>query len=380
MPEERPRHWAARQALAISPQSLSALLEAKHHEDDRRMAEELREAGLRIAHQEGLCQRARLITDTYELGRLLIAEAVGTFGFRSSVIAIVGEDAFLEVVASTEARIPAYQSEFLEEAFITGEALRVDTQMKDLLSIGNAAVPADTCLTAIPFSNLGGAPFGVWLFEGNLKENRKFWMPGFIDLSTQILSELQSYVAAEGLLIDAALALATVRCSDAPALGHHPRHVSKLSRRLAAALGLGPSDVKRVGLLGALHELTRQDVEDAWLHVRHGKETGKAWESMNRARVSGGVYSSPAEDLKKLVMLLDELPKSPDLTGPEKLKRHLFIRIVETADTFEHLRLQKTAQENKNHTPQDLLDALTHRCDPEVVSVLRHLYSKPTTY
>jgi hypothetical protein len=380
MPEERPRHWAARQALAISPQSLSALLEAKHHEDDRRMAEELREAGLRIAHQEGLCQRARLITDTYELGRLLIAEAVGTLGFRSSVIAIVGEDSFLEVVASTEARIPAYQSEFLEEAFITGEALRVDTQMNDLLSIGNAAVPADTCLTAIPFSSLGGAPFGVWLFEGNLKENRNFWMPGFIDLGTQILSELQSYVAAESLLIDAALALATVRCSHAPALGHHPRHVSRLSRRLAAALGLGPSDVKRVGLLGALHELSRQDVEDAWRHVRHGKETGKAWESMNRARVSGGVYSSPAEDLKKLVMLLDELPQSPDLTGSEKLKRHLFIRIVETADTFEHLRLQKTAQENDNHTPQDLLDDLSHRCDPEVVSVLKHLYSKPTTY
>lgn len=374
MPEERPRRWAARQALAISPQALSALLEAKHHEDDLRMAAALREATARVTHRERLGQRTRNVTDLYELGRLLLSEATATLGVSAGVVAVVGDDAFLEVVASTRALIPAYQSEFLEEAFITGESLRVDTQINSLHTIGNADVPAGTCLRAYPFTDTEGAPLGVLVFEGEPKADRASWLPGFVDFCTRALAECRTYIAAENLLVDAALAFATSQGQQFSPHAAHTRRVSELSRRIAGAMGLGPSDIKRVGLLGALHEVSAEGVESAWTQVRHGRVTGKAWQSLIKQTSGGEIYASPAAELRQLLVLLDELPRG-ERTEVSSSQWHLFTRIVDAADAFEHVRMERTPSE-----PHEILQEIGSRCDAEVISVLKHLFGKPTTY
>jgi hypothetical protein len=380
MPEERPRHWVSRQALAISPQALSALLEAKHHEDDLRMAAELREATARVTHSEAVKARVRHVTDLYELGRLLLAETRTVLGIPAGTIALIGDDTFLEIIASSEALIPAYRSEFLEETFIAGEPLRVDTQFDGLRTIGNADVPPETSLRAYPLLEPGRSPFGVIVFEGEPRGERATWLPGFVEFCATALAECRLYAAVESLLIDAALALATNRAKQAALGATHPQRVSELSQRLARALGLGASDVKRVGLLAALHELRGEEVENAWLQVRHGRETGKAWQALIKRPLTGEIYSSPIDDLKKLLVLLNEYSRGKRLASADVSQLHLFNRITHTADTFEHLRMQALESGVKDVDMRQLLQAVGHRCDPEVVSILGHLFGKPTTY
>jgi HD-GYP domain-containing protein (c-di-GMP phosphodiesterase class II) len=380
MPEERPRHWVARQALAISPQALSALLEAKHHEDDLRMAAELREATVRVTHLEAMRARIRRVTDFYELGRLLLAETRTILGIPAGTIALIGDDNFLEIIASSEALIPAYRSEFLEETFIAGEPLRVDTQLDGLRTIGNADVPPETSLRAYPLLEAGRSPFGVIVFEGEPQYGRTVWLPGFVEFCAVALAECRVYAAVESLLIDAALALATNRAKQEARGAAHPQRVSELSQRLARALGLGASDVKRVGLLAALHELSATEVESAWLQVRHGRETSKAWQALVKRPLTGEIYASPIDDMKELLVLLNEYSPGKPLTSADVSQLHLFNRITHTADTFEHLRLESLESDKQDADAQQLLQAVGRRCDPEIVSILGHLFGKPATY
>jgi hypothetical protein len=194
------------------------------------------------------------------------------------------------------------------------------------------------------------------------------------------LAECRIYAAIESLLIDAALALATNRAKQEAHGATHPQRVSELSQRLARALGLGASDVKRVGLLAALHELSAPEVESAWSQVRHGRETGRAWHALIKRQLTGEIYASPIDDMKDHLVLLNEYSPGEPLASTDVSQLHLFNRITHTADTFEHLRLDALKSEKKDVEARQLLQALGRHCDPEIVSSLGHLFGKPTTY
>ncbi|MEB3195876.1 MAG: hypothetical protein VKP62_01605 [Candidatus Sericytochromatia bacterium] len=374
MPENQPRRWAPRQTLAISPQALSALLEAKHREDDARMAEALRSAKERVVHRAAQVDQWRQLTDLYELSRALLTEARTGLGFTAGLIATVGEDHFLEVTGSTDAVIPDYRTELLEEAFIAGEVLRVDPHGEGLITIGNTDVPAGISLRAYPLWDLEEAPLGVLLLEGEPTPDRASWLDSFTELCATALAECQRYVHLEGLLVDALLALAVSREARAA----HLNRVRVLSRRVARAMGLGPSETKRIGLLAMMHESDPAVLDQALREVRHGRLTGAAWKHIGTSQPAGEIFGNPREDLRDLMGQLRWL--RPEGEQPAEGRVPLGIRIVRVADTFDGLIETDTKLDAGQL--KDIADLLRQQghLDPEVVSVLAHMFGSPSTY
>ncbi|MEB3222819.1 MAG: hypothetical protein VKS61_12155 [Candidatus Sericytochromatia bacterium] len=304
MPEHQPGRWFPRQTLAISPLALQALLEERHREDDRRLAHDLQAARDRLDHREILLAALREVTDPFALGRLVLEEAVQTLGFEAGLVALVGEESFLEVTASTAGIVPPYQVELVEEAFIAGEALRVSADGGGLVSFGNADVPPGTQLLVLPFDGLDEAPLGVLLLEGTPAPERAAWVDGFTALVTRAIAECQRYNQFEGLLFDAAIAVASSKPTGRTPGERPGGKLRTLCCGIAAHMGLGESDVRRVGFLATLHVLGPEALAEGMRQLRHGRETGRRWREARSAPADWEIYPSPLEAWEGLFQAL----------------------------------------------------------------------------
>jgi hypothetical protein len=326
MPEHQPESWFPRKTLAISPVALQALLEERHREDDQRLARDLQAALHRLDHRDALVARMREVTDPFALGRLVLEEAVATLGFSAGLVALVGEESFLEVLASSSALVPPYRIELVEEAFIAGEPLRI-ADGAGLISFGNADVPAGTELLVEPFDGLDGAPLGVLLLEGTPAQERAGWIEGFTALAARALAECQRYNQFEALLFDAAIAVASNNPqgrSPAERLGSQLR---TLCCGIAAAMGLGESDVRRAGFLATLHVLGPEAMAEGMRQLRHGRETGRRWREARSASASWEIYDSPMEAWEGLLLAL-AAPGGAERVGLQRLAAILRVALA----------------------------------------------------
>lgn len=296
MPEHPHGRWFPRQTLAISPHALQAMLEARGREDDQRMADALQAARERLAHRESLVARMRCLTDVYALSRMILSEARETLGYEAGLVALVGDESFLEVTASSSALVPEYRTEVLEEAFIAGEAMHVAAENDHgLASIGNAEIPPGTKLRAVPFDGLDDQPLGVLLLEGAPHPTHEAWVAGFVELAARALAECRQYVQFESLLFDAAIAVASRNSQGAVPPARLGGRLRTLCCGIAASLGLPESDVRRAGFLATLHLLGPEAMAEGLRHLRHGRQTGRAWQEAQQAPATWQIFPSPFE-------------------------------------------------------------------------------------
>lgn len=369
-----PRH-----DLSISAQQLQSLLEAKAREQDLALAAELATRRELIALRENLTAKMGRVTDPFELGRLILRELQDALGMAHGVLAIVGEDQFLEIAASTEALTPRYRSELLEEAFIVGEPLFVSADDDEALcAMGNADVPPGTTIRAIPFCKEDGQPLGVLLIEGELKAGRTGWVDELIGLIAQAVEDVRSYARLEGLIFDAALSLSRSHDQQTPGAANHTPRVEAIARKLALGLGLAETQVKRVRTLALLHDMDADAVAKGFEAIRRGNLTGAAWQESLAAPFVGGIYASPLADFQALVGELRYLYCRWDGVGNELPARGeeipLAARIVVVAEAFEDL----TGGREGSLSIKDAVRALAAEAgtvyDPAVIRALEHLF------
>lgn len=351
MSEHRPTPGPAQPDLAISARSLQELLEARAREEDTRIAAELTARRELLEFREGLARKMGQVTDLYELGRLILREAMDAMGFTAGLLAIVGDDQFLEVVASTDALPPRYRAELLEEAFIVGEPLFLTADLAGLSAMGNTDVPPGVSLGALPFARQNGQPLGVVVLEGEARPDRAGWLEAFLGLIAEALEDCRSYQRLEGLIIDAAIAIAHVNDTRTPGQAGHTARVEALGLQLAQVLGLGETQMKRIRLIALLHDLTAEQVAAGFQAIKRGKQTGTLWAENLSTPFIGGIYASPLADFQKVLGELHYVACRWDGRGDEQLARGeeipLAARIVAVAEAFENLtggREQRNAQ------------------------------------
>lgn len=341
MSEHRPTPGSSDRDLAISARSLQELLAAKAREEDARIAAELLSRRALIEFREALARKLGQVTDAYELGRLILREAQDALGFAAGMLAIVGDDQFLEVAASTDAIPPRYRAELLEEAFIVGEPLIIAADDEGLRAMGNADVPPGVSLRALPFARQDGQPLGVLLLEGEPRADRAAWLDDFLRLVAEAVEDCRSYQRLEGLIFDAAIAIARVHDTRTPGKVGHTTRVEALARQLAHVLGLGETQTKRVRLLALLHDLTPEQVTAGFQAIKRGKQTGTLWAENIQAPFVGGMYASPLADFQKVLGELRYLSCRWDGRGHAPAARGeeipLAARIVAVATAFEDL-------------------------------------------
>jgi HD-GYP domain-containing protein (c-di-GMP phosphodiesterase class II) len=341
MSEHRQTPASTHHDLAVSARTLQALLEAKAREEDARIAAELTSRRALIEFHETFARKMGRITDPYELARLILREAQDVLGFTHGMLAMVGEDQFLEVAASTEALAPRYRAELLEEAFIVGEALVLEADDEGLSAMGNADVPPGVALRAIPFSRQDGAPLGVLLLEGQVRPDRAAWVDAFVGMVAEALEDCKCYGRLEGLIFDAAIAIARVNDTRTPGQVGHTARVEALSRQLAQVLGLGETMTKRIRLVALLHDLTAEQVTAGFQAIKRGKQTGALWAENLASPFVGGIYASPLADFQQLLGELRYLHCRWDGKGNDPPARGeeipLAARIVAVAEAFENL-------------------------------------------
>lgn len=340
MSEHRPTPGPSNQDLAISARSLQELLAAKAREEDARLAAELTSRRASIEFREALARKMGLVTDHYELARLILREAQDALGFAAGMLAVVGEDQFLEVAASTDAIPPRYRAELLEEAFIVGEPLVMAGGDEGLSAMGNADVPPGVSLRALPFARKDGQPLGVLLLEGEPTADRAAWLDDFLRMVSEAVEDCRSYQRLEGLIFDAAIAIARVHDTRTPGKVGHTARVEALARQLSHVLGLGETQTKRVRLLALLHDLTPEQVTAGFQAIKRGKQTGALWAENITTPFVGGMYASPLADFQKVLGELRYLPCRWDGRGDAPARGEeipLAARIVAVATAFEDL-------------------------------------------
>ena len=380
MSENCPTPGSPRQDLAISSTTLRALLEARAREAAERIAAELASRRGLIEFREDLARKMGRVTDTYELGRLILREAQDTLGFAHGMLATVGEDQFLEVVASTDAVPPTYRAELLEEAFIVGEPLVIAADDDGLSAMGNADVPPGVSLRALPFSREDGQPLGVLLLEGEPRPDRANWLQEFVGMVAEALEDCRCYQQLEGLIFDAAIAIARVNDTRAAGQVGHTARVEALSLQLAQVLGLGETQVKRVRLVALLHDLSADQVTAGFQAIKRGKQTGQLWAENLQTPFIGGIYASPLADfqqslgdLRYLSCRWDGRSNDPPARGEEI---PLAARIVSLAEAFEHLTADR-AEPFKQLIPS-VVAALSRSAgtqfDPAVVRAIEEIF------
>lgn len=341
MSENHPTPGSSQHNLAISARSLQELLEARAREEDARIAAELTARRELIEFRETLARKMGLVTDSYELGRLILREAQAAMGFTAGMMAIVGDDQFLEVAASTDAIPPHYRAELLEEAFIVGEPMTIAANDEGLHAMGNTDVPPGVSLRALPFARQDGQPLGVLLLEGEPRPDRAGWLEEFLEMVAAALEDCRSYQRLESLIFDAAIAIARVNDTRTPGQVGHTTRVEALSRQLAHVLGLGETQVKRIRLVALLHDLTAAQVTAGFQAIKRGKQTGALWAENISTPFVGGIYASPLADFQSLVGELRYLASRWDGRGNDHPARGeeipLAARIVAVAEAFENL-------------------------------------------
>lgn len=380
MSENRPSNGSSQNDLAISARSLQALLEAKAREEDARIAAELLSRRALIDFREELARKMGRVTDPYELGRLILREAQDAMGFAHGMLAVVGDDQFLEVAASTDAIPPRYRAELLEEAFIVGEPLVIVADDEGLSAMGNADVPPGVSLRALPFAKEDGQPLGVLLLEGEPTADRASWLDDFLAIVAEAIEDCKCYQKLEGLIFDAAIAIARVNDTRTPGQVGHTARVETLSRQLAMVLGLGETQVKRIRLVALLHDLSAAQVTAGFQAIKRGKQTGALWAENLTTPFVGGIYASPLADFQKLIGELRYLPARWDGRGADPTARGeeipLAARVVAVAEAFENLTGGRDGA-----TPVGIADAVAEltryggtRFDPAVVRALGEVF------
>jgi HD-GYP domain-containing protein (c-di-GMP phosphodiesterase class II) len=323
---------------------LEALYAAKQAENDRRLALEFHARREQLRYQDELAARMAEATEPYELGRLLLDELTGTLGAGHAVLALVAESQFLEVVACTQAIVPRYQQELLEECFVVGERLEVGGEL-DWGVPGSAELPPGVVLTAIPLFQQDGKPLGAVVFEGELDPRRRAWLPAFLEHMATGLEDCLAYARIDQLIVDAVVAISSAHAAKVeaapPRHGRHVRRVEELARQLAHAMHLGPTMAKRVRLTALLHDLEPAAVSKAFAELRRGKLTGAQWRAWMDDPFVGGIYPSPLANFQKLVNDLPLLRCRYDGKGnvPAVQGNDLPLpaRVVAVAEAFENL-------------------------------------------
>ncbi len=380
MSENLPTPGSSQHNLAISARSLQQLLEARAREEDARIAAELTARRDLIEFREALARKMGRVTDPYELGRLILREAQAEMGFTAGLLAMVGDDQFLEIVASTDVIPPRYRAELLEEAFIVGEPLIIAAADEGLSAMGNTDVPPGVSLRALPFARQDGQPLGVLLLEGEPRPDRVTWFEEYLAIIAEAIEDCRSYQRLESLIFDAAIAIARVNDTRTPGQVGHTARVEVLCRQLAQVLGLGETQVKRIRLVALLHDLTSEQVTAGFQAIKRGKQTGALWAENISTPFVGGIYASPLADFQKLLGELRFIPCRWDGRGNEQPARGeeipLAARIVAVAESFEILtggREQQNALSIPAALGQISLRAGT-LYDPAVVRALAEVF------
>ena len=338
----KPNQRTTSKSLAISPDALVRLLEAKEREADARLAKELDMRCRQVQFQEALSERMGRITDVAELAEYILQALRREIGGERAVLALVAETHFLEVVAMTGPTLLPYEQDLLEEAFVAGETLAIDgADGDDLASPGTAELPAGVSLLAIPLFKHDRTPLGVLLIEGTLDAERQAWLPGFLATIGLGLEDCLHYARIESLIRDAVIALALAQEQRGNGKSGQTRRVEALAAELAIALGLTPTQQKHVRMLAWLHDLAPEAVVRAFGAIKRGGETARRWQALMANPFVGGIYASPLadfqrvlDDLRALRCRWDGRGNQPDLRGEEI---PLAARIVAVAEAFARL-------------------------------------------
>jgi hypothetical protein len=159
-------------------------------------------------------------------------------------------------------------------------------------------------LLVLPFDGLDEAPLGVLLLEGTPAPERAAWVDGFTALVTRAIAECQRYNQFEGLLFDAAIAVASSKPTGRTPGERPGGKLRTLCCGIAAHMGLGESDVRRVGFLATLHVLGPEALAEGMRQLRHGRETGRRWREARSAPADWEIYPSPLEAWEGLFQAL----------------------------------------------------------------------------
>jgi HD-GYP domain-containing protein (c-di-GMP phosphodiesterase class II) len=366
----------------LSQDELRRLLAEKEQEADARLAKEFSLRCQQVRFQETLTERWGKLTDLFELAEDVVSELRRTLGGRDAMLAVVTESQFLEVVGSTSPIPPRYQLDLIEEAFVVGETLAVSgDDADDLRSTGNADFPPGVPQLAVPLFRKDGRPLGVLYVEGAMDPDKTDWLTPFLTLVGVALEDCQHYNQIEQLITDSVLAIATAHEAKVPKQAGHLKRVQDLCKQLCLAMGLTPTQSKRVALLAMIHDMAPDEVIKAFNAIKRGKLTAVEWKSLMAEPFQGGIFPSPlaafqatVNELRYLRCRWDGKGNDPEVQG-EAIP--LAARVVAVAEAFEHLTGSRP-----HRTTMAIPEALAQlaryagaQYDPAVIEALCHQFA-----
>lgn len=362
---------------AFSSDDLRRLLAEKEREADKRMAKELSDRCAQVRFQDSLTERWSQVTDLFELADDIVQELRRSLGGQDAMLAVVTDSQFLEVVGSTLPIPPRYQLDLIEEAFVVGETLSISGEdAADFASVGNAELPPGVPQMAVPLFREDGKPLGVLYIEGALQLEKTEWLPGFLKLVGVALEDCLHYNQIEAMISDAVMAIATAHEAKQPKQAGHLKRVGDLCRQLCQAMGLTPTMIKRVAMLAMIHDMSPEEVIQAFNSIKRGKLTAEHWKELMADPFLGGIFPSPlaafqetVNELRYLRCRFDGKGNDPAVEGTEI---PLAARVVAVAEAFEHLTGSR-AHRTTMPIPEALVQLARYagkQYDPEVVEAL----------
>jgi HD-GYP domain-containing protein (c-di-GMP phosphodiesterase class II) len=366
----------------MSQSDLRQLLVQKEREADARMAKELSDRCAQVRFQETLSERWAAVTDMFELADEIVQECRRTLGGQDVMLAVVTDTQFLEVMGSTLPIPPRYQIDLIEEAFVVGETLAISAEdAADMRSTGNEDLPVGVPQLAVPLFRQDGRPLGVLYIEGALREDKAEWLAGYLKLVTAAVEDCLHYAQIEQLITDAVMAIATAHEAKVPRQAGHLKRVGDVCRQLCLALGLSPTMTKRVSLLASIHDMSPDEVIQAFNQIKRGKFTADQWKELMGEPFLGGIYPSPLAAFQQTVNELRYLRCRWDGKGNEPAVRGaeipLAVRVVAVAEAFEHLtgaRPHRTTMAIPEAL-QELARYSGAQYDPSVIAALADQYA-----
>lgn len=357
---------------AISYDALTRLLAEKERETDRLWAAELEGRTRMLAQCEALERKIPAWADLEELGQGLLEALKAASGAQVAILAIVGADSpFLDVVASSLETVASHQMEWIEEAFIAGESLRVDPkEASELSGPGNAALPANAALLAELLVDDDGQPLGVLYLER--ADGERFDLAPLrplLALAARAVADCRERLSEERLLIDAAGAMAA---GEGPKAGATAWRVSTLSLQLGRRLGLRLNELKALEILGLLHALTPSEVRQHLIELKRGNACERLWRRLRESSGRARLYPSA---LPAFLRVIDDLPyvSAPHVTSQSSARRlppPLVARIVAVAAAY-HRALESTlAPDPRLVAYAAVCEEAGRRFDPAVVAAL----------
>lgn len=134
------------------------------------------------------------------------------------------------------------------------------------------------------------------------------------------------------------LMVAAIEARD-PYTSGHSKRVAEVSRIIAAAIGLSPAQVERVGVAALLHDVGKIDESFAPILAKQGRLTQEEWEIMKRHPIRGSELVGMLSSLRDIVGPIRHHHENWDGTGyPDGLKGvsiPLASRIIMFADTLD---------------------------------------------